>query len=64
MESKYTAHILFNDQPLETQSSDNLNRLAARVINNIETLYPSAYGEIRDNRLGKVIERFRRTACD
>ncbi len=64
MESKYTANIIFNDQQLDTQSSDNLNRLTAHVINNIETQYPNAHGEIRDNCLGKVIQRYRRTACD
>jgi len=64
MESKYTASILFNNQQLETQSSNNLNRLTAQVINNIETQYPNAYGEIRDNQLGKVIQVCRRAACD
>jgi len=64
MESKYTANILFNDQQLETQSSDNLDRLTAHVISNIESLYPNARGEITDNVLGKVIQFCRRTACD
>jgi len=60
MESKYTASIIFNNQQLDTQSSDNFNRLTAGIINIIETQYPNAQGEIRDNNLGKVIQRYRR----
>ena len=65
MESKYTAYISFNGEELDTQSSDNFNHLTAHVIHNIETRYPNAHGEIRNNWLGgKVIQRYRRTAYD
>lgn len=64
MIGKYTANIFFNNQQLESQSGDNFNRLTARVINKIETQYPNARGEIRDNELGEVIQRYRITSFD
>lgn len=66
MESKlrYTANILFNDNPIDTHSSDNLNRLTAQVIHHIEAHYPNATGQIRDNNNGSIIQTYKKTSFD
>lgn len=65
MDSKhrYTANIVFNDQPIGSHSSNNLNRLAAQLIVHLEH-YPNAVGLIRDNDNGDIIQTYRKTSLD
>lgn len=65
METKgrYTANLIFNERALaDGFTGDNLDKLTAQVIYQVEQHYPNAVGEIRDNDKDEIIGWYRRNS--
>jgi hypothetical protein len=64
MEAQYTAKLFYNNEALDSQSSDDFQRLMITLLNQIECSNTSTQGVIINNLSGQVIHRCRKTCID
>lgn len=62
MQHKYTAQLIFNNQPLLIKGGDDLIKLTVLMLNWLENSSGIAHGKIVNNANGETIHRCRKTA--
>lgn len=64
MHSQYTAQLFYNNEHLDTHNGNDLNKLMATLLNQIEMSSTSTQGHIINNVSGKIIHRCRKTCVE